>query len=53
VIADPRGTEIILGRDILNKLWLELDGPAQTVEVATNDRAASNLTVTQKSPSAV
>ena len=28
------GDEIILGRDILNKLWLELDGPAQTVEVA-------------------
>lgn len=34
VIADPRGAEIILGRDILNKLWLKLDGPAQTVEVA-------------------
>jgi hypothetical protein len=28
------GDEIVLGRDILNKLWLELDGPAQTVEVA-------------------
>ena len=28
------GDEIILGRDILNKLWLELDGPAQVTEVA-------------------
>lgn len=28
------GDEVVLGRDILNKLWLELDGPAQTVEVA-------------------
>ena len=34
VIGDPHGQEIILGRDILNKLWLTLDGPAQITEVA-------------------
>lgn len=28
------GDEIVLGRDVLNKLWLELDGPAQKVDVA-------------------
>jgi hypothetical protein len=28
------GSEIILGRDVLNKLWLGLDGPAQITEVA-------------------
>ncbi|MBI5568129.1 MAG: hypothetical protein HY870_24755 [Chloroflexi bacterium] len=27
VIADKRGQEIILGRDVLNKLWLGLAGP--------------------------
>jgi predicted aspartyl protease len=34
VVLGYDGDEVILGRDILNKLWLELDGPAQTVEVA-------------------
>jgi hypothetical protein len=34
VIGDPRGDEIILSRDVLNKLWLALDGPLQTIEVA-------------------
>jgi len=28
------GEEIILGRDVLNRLWLGLDGPAQTTTVA-------------------
>ena len=28
------GNEVVLGRDVLNKLWLELDGPAQKVDVA-------------------
>lgn len=34
VIGDMRGQEVILGRDILNRLWLGLDGPAQVLEVA-------------------
>jgi predicted aspartyl protease len=34
VIGDNRGQEVIVGRDVLNKLWLELDGPAQKIEVA-------------------
>jgi predicted aspartyl protease len=34
VISDKRGQEIILGRDVLNKLWLGLDGPQRQTEVA-------------------
>ncbi|MBI5653228.1 MAG: retroviral-like aspartic protease family protein [Chloroflexi bacterium] len=33
VVSDDRGNEVILGRDILNKLRLLLDGPAQTTEI--------------------
>jgi predicted aspartyl protease len=33
VIGDTRGNEVILGRDVLNKLRLLLDGPAQTTEI--------------------
>lgn len=29
------GDEIVLGRDVLNKLRLLLDGPAQTTEILT------------------
>jgi predicted aspartyl protease len=32
-IADPNGNEIILGRNVLNKLKLLLDGPAETLEI--------------------
>ena len=28
------GDEVILGRDVLNKLWLGLDGPQQQLEIA-------------------
>ncbi|CAG0934968.1 hypothetical protein TFLX_03788 [Thermoflexales bacterium] len=36
VIGDVHGREVILGRDVLNRLWLGLglDGPAQIAEVA-------------------
>ncbi len=34
VIGDERENEIILGRDVLNRLWVGLDGPAQITEVA-------------------
>ena len=33
VTSDDRGNEIILGRDVLNKLRLRLDGPAHTTEI--------------------
>jgi predicted aspartyl protease len=33
VTSDDRGNEIILGRDVLNKLQLRLDGPAHTTEI--------------------
>ena len=33
VVSDERGKEVILGRDVLNKLRLLLDGPAQTTEI--------------------
>jgi len=33
VVSDDRGKEIILGRDVLNKLRLLLDGPGQTTEI--------------------
>jgi len=33
VIGDSRGQEVIVGRDVPNKLWLGLDGPAQITEV--------------------
>jgi hypothetical protein len=34
VIGDVHGREVILGRDVLNRLWLGLDGPAHIAEVA-------------------
>jgi hypothetical protein len=34
IMLGYEGDEIVLGRDVLNKLWLELDGPAQKVDVA-------------------
>ncbi len=33
VVADEMETDMILGRDVLNKLRLLLDGPAQTTEI--------------------
>lgn len=33
VVGDSLGDEIILGRNILNKLHLDMNGPAQTVTV--------------------
>lgn len=32
VIADTTGDEVILGRDVLNRLILVLDGPGQTLD---------------------
>jgi predicted aspartyl protease len=37
VVSDPNGREIILGRNILNKLQLLLDGPAESIEVLPGD----------------
>jgi predicted aspartyl protease len=33
IVADDRGKEVILGRDVLNKLRVLLDGPAQMTEL--------------------
>jgi hypothetical protein len=33
VIADDWGSKIIIGRDVLNKLHLLLDGPNETVKL--------------------
>ena len=33
VVSDDRGKEVILGRDVLNKLRVLLDGPAETLEL--------------------
>jgi predicted aspartyl protease len=33
VVGDEQGDEIVLGRDVLNRLRLLLDGPAQTTDV--------------------
>lgn len=34
VVADDEGNEIILGRSVLNKLRVFLDGPAQRIEIS-------------------
>ena len=36
VVGDEQGDEIVLGRDVLNRLRLLLDGPAQTTDVLTH-----------------
>lgn len=33
VVGDEQGDEIVLGRDVLNKLRIFLDGPARIVEI--------------------
>jgi hypothetical protein len=33
VVADPVGDEVIVGRDVLNRLRIVLDGPKGTLEV--------------------
>jgi len=33
VAADPRGDEALIGRDVLNRLVLELNGPAQITSI--------------------
>jgi predicted aspartyl protease len=33
VVGDEQGDEIVLGRDVLNKLRIFLDGPARVVEI--------------------
>jgi hypothetical protein len=33
VVSDPIGREVILGRNVLNKLRLLLDGPRQVTEI--------------------
>ena len=33
IIADERGAEAILGRSVLNRLTMVLDGPKQTLEI--------------------
>jgi predicted aspartyl protease len=35
VVGDEQGDEIVLGRDVLNKLRLLLDGPANVTDVQT------------------
>lgn len=34
VVADAEGDEVILGRSVLNKLRVLLDGPAQRIEIS-------------------
>ena len=33
VVGDEEGDEVVLGRNVLNKLYLALDGPAQLTEI--------------------
>ena len=33
VVADEQGSEIVLGRQVLNRLKMTLDGPATTTEL--------------------
>jgi hypothetical protein len=33
VVADERGTEVILGRNVLNRLIVTLDGPKRVLEI--------------------
>lgn len=33
IVADERGTEAILGRSVLNRLTMVLDGPQQVLEI--------------------
>jgi predicted aspartyl protease len=33
VVADPQARDVLLGRDVLNTLNMQLDGPAKTVTV--------------------
>jgi len=33
VVGDERGVEVVLGRNVLNRLRLLLDGPAAVIEV--------------------
>jgi len=33
VVADDRGNEVIVGRNVLNKLIVTLDGPKQVLEI--------------------
>lgn len=35
VAGVPVGTDLVLGRDVLNQMVLTLDGPAESVEIAT------------------
>lgn len=34
VVGDAWGAEVVLGRDVLNRLRIQLDGPQESVEVA-------------------
>lgn len=33
IVADDRGSEVILGRNVLNRLVVVLDGPKQTLQI--------------------
>ena len=33
VVSDEQGTDVILGRNVLNRLLLVLDGPSRSIEV--------------------
>lgn len=33
VVGDPYSTEVLIGRNVLNKLLLLLDGPRQVVDI--------------------
>jgi len=41
IVSDPSGREVILGRNVLNKLRLLLDGPAHGTEVLKSSDAPS------------
>ncbi|MBI4673767.1 MAG: hypothetical protein HY741_19135 [Chloroflexi bacterium] len=47
VVADPTGQELILGRDVLNKLPLFLDGPEQQTDLL-DDAAVKRLRARRK-----
>lgn len=41
VVGDERGQDILLGRNVLNKLILQLDGPSQQTDVWNTPQAKS------------
>jgi predicted aspartyl protease len=42
-VVGYEGSETLLGRDVLNRLWLSLDGPRETTEILTRKRGRKSV----------